>query len=277
MGVVVDLAPHDLDIMRYLLGSEPVRLYAETEQRIHTDHEDLFNGMIKFANGVVGILDINWLTPTKRRTLTVTGERGMYVVDYINQDLIFYANPDATLTWEDRGADGVTARRYASASGGNTAALSAPPVGDWFLAEAQARVKIGTAKEPLDPRGIELLNKTNQFNLNGRRVTEGAWRSHLREADTFLLIVSYRDKYGPLGKIAVLSGRCTDAAIRVEHWVMSCPGVQQAHRAPMPTVPARSLRRADSRLRFSADQAGSLRCARFLADLAGEPPSQVSC
>jgi len=105
VGVVVDLAPHDLDIMRYLLGSEPVRLYAETEQRIHTDHEDLFNGMIKFANGVVGILDINWLTPTKRRTLTVTGERGMYVVNYINQDLIFYANPDATLTWEDRGAD----------------------------------------------------------------------------------------------------------------------------------------------------------------------------
>jgi predicted dehydrogenase len=105
VGVVVDLAPHDLDIMRYLLDSEPVRLYAETEQRIHTDHEDLFNGTIKFANGVIGILDINWLTPTKRRTLTVTGERGMYVVNYINQDLIFYANPDATLTWENRGAD----------------------------------------------------------------------------------------------------------------------------------------------------------------------------
>jgi len=105
VGVVVDLAPHDIDIMRYLLGSEPVRLYAETEQRIHTDHEDLFNGMIKFANGVIGILDINWLTPTKRRTLTVTGERGMYVVNYINQDLIFYANPDASLTWENRGAD----------------------------------------------------------------------------------------------------------------------------------------------------------------------------
>jgi UDP-N-acetylglucosamine 3-dehydrogenase len=105
VGVVVDLAPHDLDIMRYLLDSEPVRLYAETEQRIHTDHEDLFNGTIKFANGVIGILDINWLTPNKRRTLTVTGERGMYVVNYINQDLIFYANPDATLTWENRGAD----------------------------------------------------------------------------------------------------------------------------------------------------------------------------
>jgi predicted dehydrogenase len=109
VGVVIDLAPHDLDVMRYLVGSEPVRLYAETEQRIHTDHEDLFNGTMKFANGVIGILDINWLTPTKRRTLTVTGERGMYVANYINQDLIHYANPDAGHTWENRGGDGASA------------------------------------------------------------------------------------------------------------------------------------------------------------------------
>ncbi len=103
VGVVVDLAPHDIDVMRFLLDSEPVRLYAETEQRIHTDHEDLFNGILKFANGVVGVLDINWLTPTKRRTLTVTGERGMYVADYIKQDLIYFANPDASQTWEHPG------------------------------------------------------------------------------------------------------------------------------------------------------------------------------
>lgn len=95
VGVVVDLAPHDLDVMRFLLGSDPVRLYAETEQRIHTNHEDLFVGLMKFANGAIGVLDINWLTPTKVRTLSVTGERGMYVADYLAQDLVFYPNPDA--------------------------------------------------------------------------------------------------------------------------------------------------------------------------------------
>ncbi|HYN64327.1 MAG TPA: Gfo/Idh/MocA family oxidoreductase [Candidatus Limnocylindrales bacterium] len=93
VGVVVDLAPHDLDVMRFLLGSDPVRVYAETEQRIHTDHEDLFVGMLKFANGAVGLLEINWLTPTKQRTLSVTGQGGMYVADYLSQDLVFYANP----------------------------------------------------------------------------------------------------------------------------------------------------------------------------------------
>jgi len=93
VGVVVDLAPHDLDVMRYLLGSDPIRLYAETEQRIHTDHEDLFVGLLKFANGAVGVLDINWLTPIKQRTLTVTGERGMYTADYLAQQLVFYPSP----------------------------------------------------------------------------------------------------------------------------------------------------------------------------------------
>jgi predicted dehydrogenase len=104
VGVIVDLAPHDIDIMRYLVDSEPVRIFAETERRIHTDHEDLFVGTVKFANGVVGVLDINWLTPTKRRTLTVTGERGMYVADYIAQDLVFYANQDAPDTWVNPGS-----------------------------------------------------------------------------------------------------------------------------------------------------------------------------
>jgi len=104
VGVVVDLAPHDLDIFRFLLGVEPVRLHAETARRIHTEHEDLFNGTIAFENGVIGILDINWLTPTKRRLLTVTGERGMYLADYIAQDLTFIANPDAATTWINRGA-----------------------------------------------------------------------------------------------------------------------------------------------------------------------------
>jgi predicted dehydrogenase len=107
VGVVVDLAPHDLDIMRYLVGAEPVRIYAETEQRIHTEHEDLFTGTVRFSNGVLGVLNINWVTPTKRRILTVTGERGMYVADYLSQDLVFYANPEAAEIAHSGGA-GIT-------------------------------------------------------------------------------------------------------------------------------------------------------------------------
>jgi len=102
VGVVIDLAVHDLDIMRYVTQSEVVRLYAETEHRIHSDHEDLLTGLVRLADGVVGTLTVNWLTPTKIRELLVTGERGMYRVDLLTQDLFFFENPVASGSeWEN--------------------------------------------------------------------------------------------------------------------------------------------------------------------------------
>lgn len=98
VGVVVDLAPHDLDIMRFLTGMEPLRVYAETEQRIHTQHEDLMSGLLRFQDGVTGILEINWLTPTKVREVLVLGERGLFRVDDLTQDLYFYENQQANET-----------------------------------------------------------------------------------------------------------------------------------------------------------------------------------
>jgi UDP-N-acetylglucosamine 3-dehydrogenase len=94
VGVVIDLATHDLDMMRYLTGQEVVRVYAETEQKIHSAYEDVLVGTVRLADGIIGVLDINWLTPTKIRELTVTGERGMFLVDHLTQDLYFYENAE---------------------------------------------------------------------------------------------------------------------------------------------------------------------------------------
>jgi len=95
VGVVIDLAVHDLDVMRYVTGTEVIRVYAETERRIHSSREDLLTGLVRFEDGIVGTLTINWLTPTKIRELYVTGERGMFRVDYLPQDLYFYENATA--------------------------------------------------------------------------------------------------------------------------------------------------------------------------------------
>ncbi len=92
VGVVIDLAVHDLDVMRYLSDTEVVRIYAETEQCIHGTREDLLTGLVRLRDGIVGTLTVNWLTPTKIRELYVTGERGMFHVDYLTQDLYFYEN-----------------------------------------------------------------------------------------------------------------------------------------------------------------------------------------
>ncbi len=92
VGVVVDLAPHDVDLMRFLTGADPIRVYAETERRLHTNHEDLLWGVLRFADGITGSLEINWLTPTKVRETLVLGERGLFRVDDLTQDLYFFEN-----------------------------------------------------------------------------------------------------------------------------------------------------------------------------------------
>ncbi len=91
---------------------------------------------------------------------------------------------------------------------------------DELLARAEARIKLHF--DAPDERSYELVNKTNQFNLNGRRVDEATWKSRIRDPARFLLAASYADKYGPLGKIAVVSGRKGEAELRVDTWVMSC-------------------------------------------------------
>lgn len=100
VGVILDLATHDLDVMRYLTGAEIEHVFAESQQRVHQHHEDLLLGLIRFSNDAIGMLDVNWLTPTKVRELSVTGERGMYLINYLTQDLYFYENDYTTTNWD---------------------------------------------------------------------------------------------------------------------------------------------------------------------------------
>jgi UDP-N-acetylglucosamine 3-dehydrogenase len=98
-GVAMDLATHDLDLMCVLAG-EPVRITAETDRKAHRMNEDLVAALIRFDSGAVGVLEVNWLTPDKVRQLVVTGERGMFVVDYLNQHLTLYENAQASEAWD---------------------------------------------------------------------------------------------------------------------------------------------------------------------------------
>lgn len=94
VGVAFDLAPHDLDIMRFLVGSEAQYVFAHTKREMHVSQDDLFVGLVGFEDQTVGLLEINWLTPTKIRELYVTGAYGMFKVNYITQDLYFFQNAE---------------------------------------------------------------------------------------------------------------------------------------------------------------------------------------
>jgi FkbH-like protein len=98
-------------------------------------------------------------------------------------------------------------------------AIQAPS--DEFLRSAEARVCFDRGRIG-DMRAFELVNKTNQFNLNGKRYTETEWRQLFVDPSVFLITAGYEDKYGALGKVAVLIGTVHESNIQVLTWVMSC-------------------------------------------------------
>jgi len=158
VGVILDLATHDLDVMRYLAGSEVRHVFAETQQRVHQTHEDLLLGLIRFGNTTIGMLDVNWLTPTKIRELTVTGERGMYLVNYLSQDLYFYENDYTATEWD-------TLRSLAGVSEGTMMRLkvqkSEPLRLEWE--NVLAAVRDGTDVKVTGEDGLAVLRLAHQL------------------------------------------------------------------------------------------------------------------
>jgi FkbH-like protein len=91
-----------------------------------------------------------------------------------------------------------------------------------FFESVGAEMNFNFSKAPLDPRALALVNKSNQFNLNGKRYTDASWQNYLLDPASLLLLVSYRDKFGPLGKVAVLTGYRKGKKMIVNTWVLSC-------------------------------------------------------
>ena len=93
---------------------------------------------------------------------------------------------------------------------------------DTFLKSAEACIVFDVGHSSGDPRAFELVNKTNQFNLNGKRFSESEWRHFFADPAAFMITASYKDKYGPLGKIAVVVGKMRGKNAYLDSWVLSC-------------------------------------------------------
>jgi predicted dehydrogenase len=102
-GVTIDVATHDLDVLGFITASSPLRVYAETDVRKGGGAEDLLCASLRYENGVTGLVESNWLTPMKVRRLTVIAARGMYVVDYLTQDLWLHEHPRGDAEWDTLG------------------------------------------------------------------------------------------------------------------------------------------------------------------------------
>lgn len=100
IGVVKDLATHDIDLTGWITGQDYTSVAARAVSKSGRPHEDLVTVIAELSGGTVSNHLVNWLSPLKERFVSVTGAHGCYVADTLTADLTFYANGAATTEWE---------------------------------------------------------------------------------------------------------------------------------------------------------------------------------
>lgn len=100
VGVVMDLATHDIDLTAWVTGQAYTSISARTVSRSGRPHEDMVAAVGQLQDGSMVSHLVNWLSPLKERSTVVTGDRGCFVADTLTADLTFYANGAINTEWE---------------------------------------------------------------------------------------------------------------------------------------------------------------------------------
>lgn len=100
VGVVKDLATHDIDLTAWVIQSPYARVSAFTAYKSGREHEDLISITAQMQDGTVASHLVNWLSPLKERCTVVTGERGAFVADTLHGDLTFHENGIVCTEWD---------------------------------------------------------------------------------------------------------------------------------------------------------------------------------
>jgi UDP-N-acetylglucosamine 3-dehydrogenase len=101
VGVIKDLASHDIDLTAWVTQQEFVSVNARTAFRSGREHEDMLVAVGTLTDGTITSHTVNWLTPFKERTTIITGEKGALVADTLTADLTHYKNGVIQNTWDD--------------------------------------------------------------------------------------------------------------------------------------------------------------------------------
>ena len=87
VGVILDLAPHDISVANFVLGSRPTAVTAWGSRHVHNEHEDVARLLLDYADiGVRAFIHISWLSPQKVRRVTAVGSKKMAVFDDLEAD-----------------------------------------------------------------------------------------------------------------------------------------------------------------------------------------------
>lgn len=100
VGVVKDLATHDIDSTAWVTGADYRTVTARAAHKSGRAHEDLVAVVGLLENGSVANHLVNWLSPMKERVTVVTGERGCFEANTLSADLTFFENGLILTEWE---------------------------------------------------------------------------------------------------------------------------------------------------------------------------------
>ncbi len=100
VGVVFDLATHDIDLIRWLSGPFET-MHSVSQSLIDGPHEDLIEVIGVLESGVIATMSVNWVSPVKERKVSVIGTRGAFVADLLSADLTFHENGDVPTDWDE--------------------------------------------------------------------------------------------------------------------------------------------------------------------------------
>ncbi len=90
VGIVIDLATHDVDLIRYLTMSEFKKSFGLVSRNL-IQHEDLAILAFEMANGTLARVTTNWLTPFKVRDLTIATKKKYIKASLIDQRVTEYS------------------------------------------------------------------------------------------------------------------------------------------------------------------------------------------
>ena len=88
VGVIMDLGIHDVDVLRYIVGTPVDSVYASGGRRVHKAFEDHATILMNFANGVNGFVEASWLTPMRVRKFALTCLKNFVEADYTEQSVV---------------------------------------------------------------------------------------------------------------------------------------------------------------------------------------------
>jgi UDP-N-acetylglucosamine 3-dehydrogenase len=100
VGVVMDLATHDIDLTAWVTERPYRSVAAQTQHKSGRQHEDLVAVVAQLEGGTVANHLVNWLSPMKERVTVVIGERGCFVANTLDADLTFHENGLVPTLWD---------------------------------------------------------------------------------------------------------------------------------------------------------------------------------